>query len=171
MPPRRAAGCLARPGHPLPGSGAPAAGKVGCKKSLNAAGGHSHLSHCYISSSCITSFPKNEYWFSEPRNWAIGSSFGAGRAHQNYPLDLILLCPKWHSNWLFMPPGCGMAHTESSIPTVMTRGISLHHLPSLLADNNLKMGIVCKRHTNDTADSWVFAAFQFQHSQSFLYRF
>lgn len=48
-----------------------------------------------VPSSHITSIPKNEYWFPKPTNWVIGSPFGAGRAHKNYSLDFLLLCPFW----------------------------------------------------------------------------
>lgn len=43
MSPRRTAGCLVLPSHPVPGSRAPATGKGGCKKGLKCGQGYSHL--------------------------------------------------------------------------------------------------------------------------------
>lgn len=57
------------------------------KRVQNVAGGYWQ----YIPSSHLTSIPKNEYWFPKPRNWVIGSPFGAGRPHKNYSLDFLLL--------------------------------------------------------------------------------
>lgn len=51
-----------------------------------------------VPSSHITSIPKNEYWFPKPTNWVTGSPFGAGRAHKNYSLDFLLLCPFWQKS-------------------------------------------------------------------------
>lgn len=58
---------------------------------------------------------------------------------------------------------CHGTPRDSSTPT----GISLHHLPSLLA-HNWKMGMVCKRHMNDTEDCWIYVGLQSHHFQIFL---
>lgn len=57
--------------HPVPWS----TGKGGCKKGLKCGWGRfTFMPLLYI---LITSMPKNEYRFPEPRKSAIGSSFGA----------------------------------------------------------------------------------------------
>lgn len=170
MPSKRAAGCLALPGHPQPGIRSPAMGVPACKKSLKCSWGALTLCYCSIASSCITSFHKNEKQFSEPRSWAIGISFGGGRAHQNCPLDFIFLHKKWHSHWLFMPPWlCDGTrrqqhpHSDDSGDAPASLPVGWQHLEN---GHNLP-----KTHERISWLLWVFVALESQHSLSFLHNF
>lgn len=139
MSPRRAAGCLVLPSHPVPGSRAPAPGEVGCKKGLKCGQGYSHsyphpISHPFLKMN--TDFLS--YWKSI---WCRQSS-------QKLPLRLY-------------PP---LSRLTKPLTVVATRLChvtprqqyphrDLRAPPSFpAADNSWRTARVCTRHMNDTED-------------------
>lgn len=151
---RTVVACLALPSQPCQGAGLQTQETWAVKRAQNLAGGCSHLALLfYILHAASHPFLKINTAFLNPGSWATGSSFGAGRIQQNHLLRFHPpLCKLTKQLGLHKPPGCAIANTDSSISTMRSWKISQNHFSSLLADNSLKMGKVCKIQVNNTTD-------------------